>query len=506
MSLQKDTLVNYISRGYLGLIGIAISPLFFHFLGSESFGIISVFTVIQTWLQLLDLGLSNTLSRESAKYKSGCYKKNEFNNLLKYIRLFYFILSFCLFFLALHFSEEIANSEWFNTEQVSSNDIVIYVQIMAACISLRWLSIPFRSILVGFSQHTVLAKVDILMATYRSPICFLLLYVFEANLMTYFVIQLSHSIILIFLLYIASKDCLNKFVLNDRTPFKNKEKLSYKAIANFTAQMLFTTIVWLIVSQFDKLYLSKNLSLSEYGMLTIAIQLSSVIMLLSSPFSVALLPRLTSFKVSGEIEKYVDTYINAFHFSMSILVPVCCVVFFFSDEILLLWTKSLKISEYGGDIVRIYILGNLLMAIGAFAYYLLFTSGNLKPHVKMSIFSGVILLPTYVYAINNYAALGSATTWVIYNLLLVVFWVPYVQIKSINLRLSKMFYTSLLKIMFISIFIVSGAKFLFVGVEGIYLIFLLGFLLIFSLVLSLIANSRFLIYFKKVVSSSRASA
>lgn len=495
MTLKKNTLINYISRGYLGLVGILVSPILIHMLGSESFGLIAVFSLIQTWLQLLDLGLSNTLTRESAKYQAGAYKKNDFNNLIKYVKFFYLIIFFIIMIAGFLFSEAIA-VRWLNTKELVISDVMLYTYIMIFCISIRWLSVPFRSVLVGLSAHKSLAKIDMVMATYRSPICVVFLYVFGGELFSYFLIQLSHSIIVLVWLYISSAKYIKLENEKNNTSCKVEEELDYKKVVVFTLQMLLTTVVWLIVSQFDKLYLSKVSLLSEYGMFTIAVQLSSIIMILSSPFSVALLPKLVQLKEKKDTSEYENVYITSFHFLMSILIPVCCVITFFSYEILLLWTQSTEIAIYGNVIVKLYVIGNLLLAISGFAYYILFSNGNLKPHVYMSIISAAIIIPAYILVINRYGAVGSAVVWVAYNFILILVWIPYVQIKQSSLKVTFEFYLSLLKITSVSFSIVALIKWLNIDCGNIGLLVLLSFTMLIASAFSMF-TSRSIRYFGK---------
>lgn len=66
MSLKKNTISNYITQLYTSLIGIVILPLYLQHLSHDAFGLIGFFTVFQTWLRLLDVGITPTLSREVA--------------------------------------------------------------------------------------------------------------------------------------------------------------------------------------------------------------------------------------------------------------------------------------------------------------------------------------------------------------------------------------------------------------------------------------------------------
>jgi O-antigen/teichoic acid export membrane protein len=66
VSLTRNTIANFIGLGYTTVIGIAIFPLYLQYLGAEAFGLVGFFTVLQAWMQLLDMGMSPLLSRQAA--------------------------------------------------------------------------------------------------------------------------------------------------------------------------------------------------------------------------------------------------------------------------------------------------------------------------------------------------------------------------------------------------------------------------------------------------------
>ena len=62
------------------IIGIITLPLYLNYLGSEAYGLVGFFALMQSWMMLLDMGISPTLSREVAKFLG---KKNN-NTLLEF--------------------------------------------------------------------------------------------------------------------------------------------------------------------------------------------------------------------------------------------------------------------------------------------------------------------------------------------------------------------------------------------------------------------------------------
>ena len=71
MSLKKNILANYASQIYITLIGIVVVPLYMKYMGSEAYGLVGFFAMLQAWFNLLDMGLTPTIARETARFR-GC--------------------------------------------------------------------------------------------------------------------------------------------------------------------------------------------------------------------------------------------------------------------------------------------------------------------------------------------------------------------------------------------------------------------------------------------------
>ena len=67
--LKKNIIFNYMGQFYIMFIGIFMLPFYLKYLGTEEYGLVGFFTMLTSWMMLLDMGLSTTLSREAAKLK-----------------------------------------------------------------------------------------------------------------------------------------------------------------------------------------------------------------------------------------------------------------------------------------------------------------------------------------------------------------------------------------------------------------------------------------------------
>ena len=97
-SLKVNSLANVAGQFYAIFIGIVIFPSYLNYLGPESFGLIGFFTMISTWLMMLDVGLSQTISRESARLRSSRKDLIEFKLVLRSVESIFLLLLYSLRF------------------------------------------------------------------------------------------------------------------------------------------------------------------------------------------------------------------------------------------------------------------------------------------------------------------------------------------------------------------------------------------------------------------------
>jgi len=67
--LKKNVIANYLGRFYTIIIGIVVLPIYLNYLGAEAYGLVGFFTMLISWMMLLDLGFSQVLSRETARLR-----------------------------------------------------------------------------------------------------------------------------------------------------------------------------------------------------------------------------------------------------------------------------------------------------------------------------------------------------------------------------------------------------------------------------------------------------
>jgi O-antigen/teichoic acid export membrane protein len=423
-SLKWNASANFVGLAYTTIIGIVVLPLYLQYLGSEAFGLIGFFLVLQAWLQLFDLGTSPMLSRQIARYRGRSTGYSDLLKLLRSLEIIAFGIAVVVFLGVAACSSWIA-SNWLNVAHLPSEKVSSCLVLMGLIIGLRFPAALYRSGIQGTENQVALNVANVIFVTMRFVGALFLLHYVTQDIGDFFVYQLSIGALEL----VALATMFYRF-------FPATEKIgvaiSWRTLRPdlpFAGGMAYTAALWVIVTQLDKLVLSNILSLSEYGYFSLVAIVSAGISQIGTPISQAILPRMTYLLSKGEEEQMLLLYRQSTQLMAAIILPLAGVAAFFSTELLFAWTGDAEAASWAGPVLFWFALGSGILALSAFQFYLQFAHGQLKMHVIYNSIAAGIQIPVIIYVAYEYGVFGVALAWFILRLASFVVWTPIVHKK-----------------------------------------------------------------------------
>ncbi len=83
MSLKHNFLANSFSLVFVTVLAIVLVPVYLRWLGPEAYGLVGLFATLQAWFNLIDMGLTPTLARESSRLHAGVVGAHAFRQLFR---------------------------------------------------------------------------------------------------------------------------------------------------------------------------------------------------------------------------------------------------------------------------------------------------------------------------------------------------------------------------------------------------------------------------------------
>ncbi|MGX9938311.1 oligosaccharide flippase family protein [Acinetobacter pseudolwoffii] len=424
MSLKRNIIANYASQLYVTGVGILILPLYIKYMGAEAYGLVGFFTMLQAWFAVLDLGLTPTIGRETARYFGGSMSALAYRQLFRALSVIFVFIAVLGGGVLFVFAEQVALN-WLQIATLDIREVLIAVQIMAISVALRWLGGLYRGVITGAERLVWLSGFNTIIATLRFITVFATMNIFGYTPFVFFLHQLVVVLIEIIGLYWMANVLLpKKNTLSQAIGWSIKPIIP---LLKFTLTIAFTSSVWVFVTQTDKLILSGILPLAEYGYFTLAVLVASGIMIISGPVSSAIMPRMANLHAQGKREEMLEVYRTGTQIVSVLAGTASLVIAFYPKQLLYAWTGDLALAEAVAPILRLYALGNALLAVGAFPYYLQYALGNLRLHLIGNAIMVVILIPSIVWAATHFSGVGAGYAWFGMNLFYFIVWVGYVH-------------------------------------------------------------------------------
>jgi len=474
--LKKNIAANFAGSFWQALMGLAFIPLYIKFMGIESYGLIGIFATIQIIFGLLDVGLSSTLTREMARLSALPHKVQEMRNLVRTLETLYWIVAVFVGIAIVLLSPFIAH-HWIKAGQLSPQTIEQALLIMGLVMVFQMPIGFYSGGFMGLQKQVLLNVINVFMSTLRGGGAVLILWLVSPTIQAFLLWQIGISIINAFLLALL---LWRELPQSESKAVFQKHLL--KGIWRFAAGMSGISILAVILTQLDKVILSKMLTLEMFGYYMLASVVGMSLSRLFSPIFFSIYPRFTQLVSINDQDGLKQLYHKSCQFMSVLILPVAIVIALFSYEIILLWTQNPITAEKTHLLVSLLICGTALNGLMNPPYALQLAFGWTRLPLHANLISVILLVPLTILMVTFLGAIGGATAWLVLNIGYVIFWVPIMH-KRLLLEEKWRWYGQDVCLPLMACTIVAGLGRLFV-IESISQYSMLLFLIIIS-VLSL---------------------
>lgn len=409
MSLKKNVIANYLGQGWAGLIGLAFVPLYIKYLGIEAYGLIGIFALLQAWLTLLDMGMTPTLNREMARFTAGAHTPQSIRDLLRSLEIICFGIALLIGLLIWAASGWLA-SDWLRADKLPLEVVEQAIAIMGGVAALRFVEGIYRGAILGLQRQVFFNVMNASLSTVRAAGAVAVLAWISPTIEAYFVWQGVVSIISVAVLAVAAHGSL------PATP--KPARFSRQAIfeiRHFAGGMMATTFLAILLTQVDKILLSKLISLEAFGYYTLAGTVATAIGLLIAPITQAFYPRFTELVAKGDAQELVKIYHRSAQLVTVLAAPAALMLIFFGENLLALWTGNAILAHDVAPLLALLATGTLLNGLMHIPYMLQLAHGWSSFAVRVNLVAVAILIPAILWVTPRYGAIGAAWVWVLLN-------------------------------------------------------------------------------------------
>jgi O-antigen/teichoic acid export membrane protein len=409
VSLKHNLAANYLGQAWVAIVGLAFLPLYVKYLGNEALGLIGVFALMQMWLTLLDLGITPTLNREMARFSAGGHSAQSIADLLRSLEVVGAALA-AIIAVALWAASGFVARNWLHSEQLSVVVVDQALAVMGLVIALRFVEGIYRGALFGLQRQVFYNTVNAALATARHVGAAAVVAFVSPTIRAFYLWQGAVSIVAVIMLRVAVHHSLPA---SPTTPKVSRAAL--EGVRRFAGGMLAITCLSLLVSQIDKVLLSRLLPLGEFGYYTLAATLSGALTLAAAPILQTIYPRLVELVTSGDQSSLAANYHQGAQLVAVTTVPAMLVLTVFPWGVVYAWSGQDRLATETAPLLLPLALGTFLNALMWMPGQSQLAYGWTGLTIKTNLVAVAAIVPAILLLVPRYGAQAAGWIWVSLN-------------------------------------------------------------------------------------------
>jgi O-antigen/teichoic acid export membrane protein len=452
-SLKANIVANFVGNSWSSLLNIIFVPLYLKYVGAEAYGLIGIFASLQVVLFLLDSGLSTTLNREIAKLSVLPDTQQKMRNLVKTLGTVYWLMSLVAGVIALGLSPLLAKY-WVHAKELSVSTVTNAFLLLSLSLIFQFPIGFYTGGLLGLQRQIALNVMNITFSTLKSIGAIVILIFVSQSVIVFFewtvLVNILQAFTLRFFLWYYLPKSQSKAIF---------VKQDLKNISRFAAGLVGISLTAILLTQIDKIILSKILSLEQFGYYTIACTLGLTLTQIVGPITQSYFPKFTSLIGQNNIQDLKTIYHQGCRLMSNFVLPAMLMLAFFSKELIFIWTQSQVTTQNTWIITAIYGCGTGINALINIPFILTISYGWTKLGFYQNILFLVLMIPLTIFLAIKFGAAGGAFSWVTINILAFFVTPHLIHNRILKGEVSAWYWNDIIIPAFISIFIIVCFKF-----------------------------------------------
>jgi O-antigen/teichoic acid export membrane protein len=409
-TLRANTIANLAGQIWAFVVWLIVTPFYLRIVGAEGYGLIGFFIVLQAAIAVLDLGMSGLLNREMARGAAGAVEPAAMANLVRCLQWVYGPLC-VLIAIALTAGSGWIASHWLQAPASADSHPVRAVRLMGLAVALQFPIVFYSFGLAGLQRQLLMNGLNSTMTTLRQVGVFAPLLLIAPTTEVFFAWQAAtgalHSLVLARALWSALPKGGRRMPLD----FK-----PLRALSRLTGSLAAVGLLTFLLTQTDRVLLSRLLPLADFGRYMLAATLAYGINRMAAPINTAVLPRFSELVALNRIERLKSFYHTSNQVVAVAIVPATVVLAVFAADVLRLWTGSDEVARMAAPVLALLAVGYGINATMTLAWALQVAYGQTRFGLVQSIVSVLFAVPAIAWAAMRFGAAGAASVWLLLNL------------------------------------------------------------------------------------------
>jgi O-antigen/teichoic acid export membrane protein len=419
-SLSWNAVANFIGRSWSALLSLVAVPILLRLLGTEAYGLVGLFATLEVVFNFLDLGLSATVNREIARNTAAGRDAGYSRVLLRTFEVIYWGIGLCIGALLFAASGWIATN-WVNVQYLTRSEVQLAVMIMAISFAARWPVSLYTGVLRGQQRQVLQNAIFIAVQSFRMLGALAVVIWVSRTLVAFLLWQVLANMLEVAVCAAFAWSGLRR---QTRQPARFDARV-LTGVWRFALGINAVGVLGMVLSQSDRLVISKTLPLEQLGYYSVAATAAGLLYLISYAVSTAVFPRFSAYWASGSVSLISREYHGSLQVIAFLGVAAGLALAFFSFDILLVWTGSLEVAQHTYVVLSLLAVAGLANAILNPAYTLLIAAGQTRVPLLLNVTFVLTFIPALWFLVPQGGIQLAASLWLGQNLVSLVVYAIY---------------------------------------------------------------------------------
>ena len=388
-------------------MSFAFVPLYIKYLGVESYALIGVFTSLLAVFFVLDMGISTTINREFARRAGGSAERAEMRSLMRSLEVVYWLVGLVLA-AGLAAAAPVFARDWLNADKLPVDTVVAAIRLMAMTILFRWPVTLYTGALMGVRRHVPMNAIIAVNATLQGGGAVLVLLFVSPTIVAFFwwqaLVAALQTAALVGLIWRSIR------LEGDRPRFAAS---MLRSILAFSAGVSGITLLSVILTQLDKVVLSRLLPLESFGFYALATAIASILNVLAGAVFGGIFPAFSSAVARGAEDELRTLYHRYSQFIAVLVAPAVATIAVFAPELLRVYVGNPQVAGQTQEVLRLLIVAYGLLAMMQTPLALQLANGWTRLSLIKNVVAVVILMPAMILLVSRLGMIGAGITWLL---------------------------------------------------------------------------------------------
>lgn len=417
--MKKNISANLLSNLWSTALSLLLTPLYVKYLGVENFGLIGFHLSWLAIVGIVDTGISAAAVREIAWLAARPNEKWKIPNLLLSLEFVYWGI-ILIFGVVLFIWSWFFGAGWFQTKFLAPEVVRDALLLMAVSVVAQVPSGLYVGGLMGLQRQVECSGLLALFRSLRGVGAILVLRFICPDVRAFFLWQIIVSVMQTGMLRRA---LWKKVGVEGQHPVFSINDL--RLIKGFTVGMILITALSLIITQADRMLLSRAVALDVFGYYMLAWTVASGLSRVATPLMQAFGPHFTELISRGADEELAKKVHIASQLMNALILPPAALIAFSAKPVLYAWMGNRAVAEGAGPILAILVTGTALLACSYPSLSILYSKKEIGSVIVVNLVCLVLLLPALVWGIVHFGLVGAASISCLYGLIQFVAYQAY---------------------------------------------------------------------------------